>query len=251
MAGSCYILGRFENGKWTAGDTSFFTGFLDHITAPETAAPLDFFTWHGYLGTGNIDKLVTESEFVDKTLARYGLGHVIRIDAEWNCMICDDPQKEDYRTETYINLRNEKSASHVAGALYLMQRCPIDMAMYYDAQLWCEYGGLFHVPSLRPSKAYYAFRQFDRLRALGGWCPSDQAAGIYTLAATGAYDMFCAANITDRRREIRISFKNCRGKRARLFITDADRDDECIGELPPEGGPVALTPYSFIGIRID
>lgn len=69
---SCYILGKFENGRWEAGDASYFTNFLQYISAEETKAPLDFFTWHGYLGCRYLEKIEIESDFVDKTLNEYG-----------------------------------------------------------------------------------------------------------------------------------------------------------------------------------
>lgn len=247
---SCYILGKFQNGRWESGDTSYFTGFLDYITAPKTKAPLDFFTWHGYLGTGNIDKIIRESEFVDEMLNRYGFTDIPRIDAEWNCMVCD-VDTPDYRTQYYINLRNEKGASHVAGALYLMQRCKVDLAMYYDAQLWCEYGGLFHVPSLQPSKAFYAFRQFDELYRLGNWCASEQGSGVYTLAAAGAYDMFCAANITAHEIEIEPAIYHAHGTTATVLLTDRLHDYEPVLSIPlSELVRYTLPPYSFISVII-
>ncbi len=248
---SCYILGKFHDGKWEAGDTSYFTGFLDYITAPVTRAPLDFFTWHGYLGTGNIDKIITESTFVDETLNRYGFTDIPRIDAEWNCMI-NDSDTPDYRTQYYINLRNEKSASHVAGALYLMQRCKVDIAMYYDAQLWCEYGGLFHVPSLLPSKAYFAFKQFDMLRQLRDQCSADQGSGIYTLAATGDFDLLCAANITAEPVEIEPVFLHAHGGSVRIVLTDGTHDYEEVSACGIEAlRQYVMPPYSFISVIIQ
>lgn len=247
---SCYILGKFENGRWEPGDTSFFTGFLDYITAEATRAPLDFFTWHGYLGTGNIEKIKLESSFVDETLNRYGFTDIPRIDAEWNCMV-NDADTPDYRTQYYINLRNEKGASHVAGALYLMQRCKVDIAMYYDAQLWCEYGGLFHVPSLSPSKAYFAFLQFDRLRRLGNWCESEQQGSVYTLAATGDYDMLCAANLSAGTVETEFLLKHAHGKNVTVYLTDQTHDDAPVLTCPAADFCGFTMPgCSFISIEI-
>ena len=35
---SCYILGKFENGRWEAGDASYFTDFLRYISDEKTRA---------------------------------------------------------------------------------------------------------------------------------------------------------------------------------------------------------------------
>lgn len=247
---SCYILGRFENGKWTPGPTDFFTDFLAYISAPETKAPLDFFTWHGYLGKSYVDKLTLESEFVSETLDRFGFRDTLRIDAEWNCMIADD-SSGDARTQQYVNLRNEKSASHVAAALYLMQHRRIDAAMYYDAQLWCEYGALFHVPSLQPAKSYYAMAQFSELRDLRNHCPTAQRDGVYSCAAAGNYEMLCIANPSASERTVPVHLEGFTGTVAEISLCDATHDLDLIERKPAvEDMVFRLSPYSFISIKI-
>ena len=149
-------------------------------------------------------KIDTEFQFVNDTLDRFGFTDTLRIDAEWNCCVCDT-DTEDYRTQYYINMRNEKGASHMAAALYEMQRCGVDMAMFYDAQLWKEYGALYHVPSLAPTEAYRAFGQFSRLYGLGTECESTQDGDVYTLAVTdGNTCALAAANVSPAPAEIRL-----------------------------------------------
>jgi len=247
---SCYILGANVAGVWTPGQTSFFTGFLDYITAPETKAPLDFFTWHGYIGKGNLRKIQAESEFVKQTLDRYGFTETEKIDAEWNCTICDI-QTDDTRTQYYINMRNNKGASHAAGALYEMQRNPVDSAMYYDTQLWLEYGGLFEVPSLEPSKTYYAFKQFGELYALGNAAACTQEDKIFTCAATGEYDLLAVSNIGDTDTDISVRLNNAHGKRAALYILDSEHNLEPAGSFDSNDAINFTMPaYSFLSIKI-
>ena len=211
---SCYILGKNKGGKWTPGDTGFFTDFLAFISAPETKAPLDFFTWHGYLGNRGIQKIDTEFQFVNDTLNRFGFTDTLRIDAEWNCCVCDT-DTEDYRTQYYINMRNEKGASHMAAALYEMQRCGVDLAMFYDAQLWKEYGPLFEVPSLEPTKAYAAFRQFGRLFRLGTEYESEQNGDVYTLAAAdGETGILALSNVSPEAADVCIRVAGTADKKA-------------------------------------
>ena len=247
---SCYILGKFENGRWEAGDASYFTDFLQYISAPETKAPLDFFTWHGYLGKQYLEKIGIESRFVDETLNRYGFTETERIDAEWNINICD-VETDDRRTQYYINYRNEKGASHCAAALFEMQRCPVDAAMYYETQLWKAYGCLFHVPSLAPTKTYYAFRQFGELYGLGGWCGCEREGFVYACAATdGKTDIAAFANIGETPAAVSLELTGCHGTRAVVSLCDGDRDFTAVyeGAVP---GSLTLPPFSFASVKIS
>ena len=246
---SCYILGKFSNGRWEAGDAAYFTDFLSYISSPEPRAPLDFFTWHGYLGQQYLEKIEIESRFVDETLDRYGFTETERIDAEWNINICD-VATDDRRTQYYINYRNEKGGSHCAAALYEMQRCKVDAAMYYDTQLWQAYGALFHVPSLQPTKAYYALKQFGELYALGKWCGCAREGFVYACAATdGKTDMLAISNIGTEEAAVRLDLQNPHGSHTEILLCDRDHDYEPVanGEIPCE---IFLPPYSFITIRI-
>ena len=247
---SCYILGANVDGKWTPGPYQYFTGFLSYISFPETKAPLDFFSWHGYLSRQYLEKIEIESEFVDKILNEYGFYDTLRFDTEWNCCICDK-DTSDFRTEYYINMRTNKGASHVAGSLYEMQRLKVDGAMFYDAQLWCEYGCLFNVPSLIPSKTYYAFRQFSEMYALGSCCYSESCDKIYCLAAKGEYEMIGISNITAEEREVSLSVNNNSVKTAELIILDEKYDYEKTEEIEiKDRNILTLPPYSFISLVI-
>ena len=204
---ACYILGRFENGCWREGNTSFFTNFLGYISAPGTKAPLDFFTWHGYLGKQGIDKIDREFAFVNETLDRFGFTDTLRIDAEWNCCVCD-ADTPDFRTQYYINMRNVKGACHMAAALFQMQRAGVDMAMFYDAQLWKEYGPLFEVPSLQPTPAYRAFELFSELYALGTEYESTRSGDVYLLAVgNGKNRMLGVSNVSAAPQHLRVRLK--------------------------------------------
>lgn len=243
---SCYILGKNDGGKWTEGDTSFFTGFLRHVK--RTAAPLDFFTWHGYLGNQGIKKIDREFGFVDRTLREYGFPETLRVDAEWNCCICDvDTPK--YRDQFYINMRNEKGASHVAAALYEMQRCGVDLALFYDAQLWKEYGPLFHVPSLEKTKTYRAFEQFLRLFEAGEERFSTQDGDVYALAVGGKEKLLAIANTAPTEQAVVLHVSGG-GLPTRLRLCDGRHD---LAELPvPDlSASLVLPPYSFCDIAFS
>lgn len=178
----------------------------------------------------------------------YGFYDTLRFDTEWNCCICDK-DTPDYRTEYYINMRTNKGASHVAGSLYEMQRLNIDGAMFYDAQLWCEYGCLFNVPSLTPSKTYYAFRQFNEFYKLGNWVYSDSYNKIYSLAASGEYDMIGLTNITENAKMVKVYINNSRFDSADIYLLDENSNYEKTDELSIcTCNNIELPPYSFVSI---
>ena len=243
---SCYILGRNEGGKWTQGDTRFFTDFLSFVK--ETDAPLDFFTWHGYLGNQGTKKIDREFGFVDRTLNDYGFFDTLRVDAEWNCCICD-VDTPNFRDQFYINMRNEKGASHIAAALYEMQRCGVDLALFYDAQLWKEYGPLFHVPELTKTKTYRAFEQFLRLFEAGGECFSTQDGDVYALAVGGTENILALANTSAAEQKVQLRVSGG-GLPVRFRLCDGRHD---LSELPlPElAAPLVLPPYSFCDVTFD
>lgn len=248
---SCYILGANVDGKWTPGPYQYFSDFLQYISAPETKAPLDFFSWHGYLSRQYLQKIEIESSFVDKILAEYGFSDALRFDTEWNCCICDK-DTPDYRTEYYINMRTNKGASHVAGSLYEMQRLKVDAAMFYDAQLWCEYGCLFDVPSLKPSKTYYAFKQFDEMYRLGSWCYSESRDNIYSLAAGGDYRIVGISNINETEKQILLKLRGTDESKIRVLMLDEAHSLEPTKFSRSDGGIViTLAPYSFCSVIIE
>lgn len=244
---SCYVLGSFRDGGWFPGDTSFFTGFLEYVR--DNGAPLDFFSWHGYLGKQYIDKVKVESDFVDETLRRYGFGDALRFDTEWNCNIHDSADG-DRRTENYVNYRGVKGASHCAAAMFKMQRCRIDAAMYYDAQIWYEYGGLYEVPSLRPSKAWHALKAFGELYELGGEARSNDDGLVYACAATdGKTRLLCLANIDDEPLEVSLDC-GLAGEEAEITTLDENEDFDIIRRAPfPE--KLIIGAFSVVRIKTE
>ncbi len=222
---SCYILGAFTGERWTEGPTDYFTNFLSYISAPATKAPLDFFSYHGYLGRNYLGKIEKEYSFVKKTLHDFGFDATEIHDTEWNTNI-GTYETQDKRTMYYINMRNNYGAAHAAGALYEMQRLGVDCAMFYDAQLWWEYGCLFHVPELKPTKTYYAFKQFDRMYALQNAAAVTCPQGLYACAATGGEDMLGVANVGDDDVPLTFDVPGSARTRATLYETSADYTNE-------------------------
>lgn len=149
---------------------NFFFGFLDYITTHNS--PIDFFSWHTY---GDVDVVLAESEFVKKTLEKYGLGHIENHLNEWNLS-----------HDRKINCANSRASAHTMAIMLAMQHKPTEMLMYYDAKYVAvgAYGGFYDVSTYEPSCVYYSFKAFGELYALENevecTCSQD---GIYTLAA--------------------------------------------------------------------
>lgn len=241
---SCYILGANVGGKWTEGPVDFFTDFLKYITSPKTSAPLDFFSWHGYLGRDRLEKLEREYTFVKKTLSAYGFSDIPVFDTEWNCNIATGEVDEN-RTVYYVNMRNEYGASHAAAALCEMQRLGIDGAMYYDAQLWCAYGALFNVPELTPTKTYYAFRAFSELYALGNACKAECDGCAYVCAASdGNICRMIISNIKDFDVDTEINIGEYVS--AAAYLTDRDSTEK---PFTVTHGRLTLPANSFVYIE--
>ncbi len=156
----------------------YFLDFLKFITTPDTAAPLDFYSWHLY--TTDPHEIILHAKYVDERLKEYGLEHVENIFDEWNFTDWCDPDRWDAMKEM-------PGATFVASAFCLMQKSPIDKAMYYDALPTRKYCGLYYFPSQKVTKTYYSFKAFNALYKLGTAveCSSDETKGIYVCAARG------------------------------------------------------------------
>ncbi|MFA5203982.1 MAG: hypothetical protein WC708_06200 [Lentisphaeria bacterium] len=157
----------------------YFTEFLEYISAPKTRAPLDFFSWHLY--PDDPAEIVNHAVFVDKMLKKYGFVQTENIFDEWNFAT------GIYGGNPWDDIKEMPGATFVASSLCLMQKSPIDKAMYYDAfpeRIFC---GLYYFPSMAVTKTFFAFFAFNELYKLGTAveCSSDIANKTYACAARG------------------------------------------------------------------
>jgi len=168
----------------------FFHHFMQYISERKT--PLDFFSWHSYAG---VQDNIASAEYVRAQLDQYGYRHTRSILNEWN------PGRQRRGTPA--------DASRIAAMLCAMQRTSIDMCMYYDAQVHSPYCGLFSADRLCVFKAYYAFRAFGALYALGEEALSRaDGEGLHVCAATGA------------------------GRGAALLVNDSDKAKKVMLDVP-------------------
>lgn len=137
------------------GFITYFDRFLDHISAADTQAPLDFFSWHIY--NSDPKEVVAHADYVNSVLKQRGFAHTESTLNEWN-----------YGGESrFEKMRLMEGACYVAGVLCRLQAAPVDSAMYYDAVPRQRYGGLFQLMTTTPSKAYYPLKAFGDMYRLG------------------------------------------------------------------------------------
>ncbi len=161
---------------------SYMYRFFEYITAEETYAPIDFFSWHFY-GT-KPERCRFEIELSEELLKHFGLSHIESILDEWNWMQCWAPQEGKIR-------KSMLGAAFVSAMHTTMQKSTLSKSMYYDAEPGrIGFCGLFNeYDSSILEKPYYSFVAFNKLRALGTEAYTDEDSdGIYTVAATDGTD---------------------------------------------------------------
>jgi len=190
-----YANTRENQSDFFKGFITYFTDFLAYISAPETKAPLDFYSWHIY--TDNIEEMAAHAEYVQKTLAEYGFGKTENILNEWNYM--DDA----WAVRDNGTMR---SASFVAGMFCALQKSPVDLGAYYDAQpaMGIKFCGIFDVNG--PRKPFYAFKAFNELYRLGREvASSSELDRVYVCAASdGAQGAILLSNYEGESRDVTV-----------------------------------------------
>lgn len=167
-----YCVTRENMGEFYESFMEWFDLFLERMSG---RVPVDFFSWHLY--TDDPRELQAHADFVNDKLYEYGYYDTENIFNEWN-YINNSPTRFD-------DMKTAAGAAFVAAAFSVMQYGPIDKAMYYDALPVRSYCGLYHFPSQRPAKPWYAFKAFNELYALGGCASaSSEDDGIYPIAAS-------------------------------------------------------------------
>lgn len=191
-----YYASGHDKSDFAKSFITFFDEFLDYISAPETCAPLDFYSWHIY--TADPKVIAAHAKYVREKLDEKGFSKTEHMLNEWNRMYADVP-------ENYEEMRNHKGASFCAQAFAIMQESSLDKAMYYDAYPMRRYCGLYDFPGYRPTKTYYSFYAFNRLYRLGGCVGAKVFEGeqVSAMAATdGESKAIMLANYSDKEQHI-------------------------------------------------
>ena len=175
---------RREESAFYRSFVTWFEDFCRYVQAPETKAPLDFFSWHLYVSQDwPVDRIATHAEYVRKTLDAAGLKNTENIFNEWNIF-------RGAREDRFDLCKTHTGAANVAAAFCVMQNSSIDKAMYYDACPTRVYCGLFTFPGHRTTPCYEAFRAWNELAKLG----------TATEVKCDAKELYAAAALRDGRR---------------------------------------------------
>lgn len=236
-----YAINRPDMSDFYRSFVSFFDAFLTFITSPPTAAPLDFFSWHLY--TADPHEIVLHADYAEKKLAEYGLTRTENIFNEWNYAPADP--------DAWDQMKEMPGAAFTAAAFCLMQKSPIDKAMYYDALPTRRYCGLYYFPSCRLTKTYYAFRAFNELYRLGIEVESECFGfdELYLCAASDnrGKNAVLIVNRKNETREIPLVLAGASGEFSH-FLLDHSRlltETNCL----TENGKLKLPPLSVLLIR--
>ena len=232
-----------ERERMTKRWLDWFEAFCDYVSAPETRAPVDFFSWHLYLreGSGTGPELIARhAELARKALDAHGMEKTESILDEWN-----------WRPRHFWDeMKGNVGAACVAASFCVMQRAPVDKAMYYDAYPQRRYCGLFYWPSERTTPCYEAFVAYNRLFVLGRCAEtkSDEA-GVHACAATdGSKRVLLLVNNTGERKIVRPSITLPKGVGGTFAGRIVHETSPVPSPIDPfvSGDPVVMPPYSFV-----
>ena len=199
---------------------TWFDDFLAFVKAPETAAPLDFFSWHVY--SSDPAQVLSHARYCREKLDKAGFRKTEAILDEWNWAGRD----------MFERMRDMTGASFTADVMCRLQNTDdVDVACYYDAQPDQAYGGLFLRHTDTPSRAYYAVKAFGRLLSLGREAAFTADTDLALAAATDGTDAAAVvSNYEKDARPVTLSFPGA--KRVRLFLLDGAHDLSLIAEAP-------------------
>ena len=210
----CFSSGRSKNFL------DWIDGFFEHIK--KTNSPIDFFSWHSYLGT---EDTVAAAKYCEKVLEKHGYSHLETQMNEWNnCVIDENPYSNAVAKGRRL-MGTPEAAARAAAMMCAMQiHSKTDILCYYDATVgafWCHpYAGMFNPITYEPWPLYYSFAAFGELYRLGNQaeCAYEQKNGVYALAAMGE------------------------GKKAVLFVNSSAEDVQVESNLAP-----SMTAYAIDG----
>ena len=156
--GSCGFYTIGEDGEYDPNHPraryhyfyEFFHDFMKYITAEETKAPLDFFSWHHYQ---NHTTVARYARYIRRALDSYGFTEAESILDEWS----PGPETRDTPLDAPL----------IGAVLASLQDAPIDIANFYDGRAETSFGALFDPVHVTTFATYYDFVAYNQLYRLG------------------------------------------------------------------------------------
>ena len=186
--------------------TEFFGDFLKYVTAEETKAPLDFFTWNS--ATNNPQTNQKVANFVREKLDVAGLNECESICGAW-CSGVENPGEV-------------KSGAFVGANLVAWQNSPVSKAMYDSCSMGSPFGlfGLTIRSSTVPSYGYYAMQSFNKLYKLGFQVQTDSDdQNVFAVAgADFAKTSVMIVNLSDEKKEVELKTIDVNRNKATVTI---------------------------------
>ena len=218
-----YTLGAFDD--WFVDLIPFGKGFLKYISAPETKAPLDFFSWHFY--SNAVEDIAIIQGYIRNLLDEHGFNDTETHLNEWNYndLIHGGNTTMEFR-------QSMPCAAFVAAMFVAMHDSGVDKAMYYDADV-SSYCGLWEWKEPEPKKPYYAFVAYKALIDLGfdAGCVVDNEKRIYSLAASdGTKSAVMIVNTGETTEDVVIDFEN-KAENIEIYILSEDKNLEKSGDF--------------------
>lgn len=212
-----YSITRENTSDFFKSFVTYFIDFLQYISAPENNAPLDFFSWHLY--TDNIEEMALHGEYAKAMLKKYGFEKAENIINEWNYI--------NGKADMFEQMKHSEAAAFVAGIFCALQKSPVDIGAYYDAQPSMNYCGIFSYSS--PQKPFYSFKAFNCLYKLGNEVSTvSNIEKIYVSAACDSDEgavLMSNYNGTDRDILIEVSgFASQNGIEAEYYLLDEENN---------------------------
>ena len=179
-ASGFYMLNREKASEWFKTLVPYMHGFFKYITAEETKAPIDFFSWHCYANSP--EEVALHSHYAKELLSQYNITDCESILDEFNMFYCfaeHAPLHKGVFTD-------------IAASMIMGQKSPLDMLMYYGFMTNVTYNcvfamrGLDHKQHVRLA-GLEAFSAFNKLYRLGSEVQTegDVEEKLYALAAKG------------------------------------------------------------------
>ena len=174
--GGFYSLNRLDATEEMKGYVPYMQEFFSYITAEETSAPLDFFTWSCY--TSNPEEISMHAKYARSYLDGAGLRRTRSIISEYNT---------SDRGGTPPALR-EDLPSELAASLIVAQKSQIDMMMYSSSAVLSRANALFTIDDTDTHHHYASYgvmKMFAGLYRLGTAVDTgdDHRKELYALAA--------------------------------------------------------------------